>query len=329
LKPITAEDDLSAAVQKQGFVLRSKNKNLNVAGLVVLYNPGSDVVSNILTYQKYLDVLYIVDNSEKDIPSFDLSGLEKTGQVRYIRNGGNLGIAAALNIGANIAAEDGYEWLLTMDQDSFASSGMMNTLFDFILKNKQNRIGIASAYHAVKYGKEPSKNKCDYVIETMTSGNLVNLEAYKSVGGFLDELFIDSVDHEFCLKLNRAGYKVAVVNDACLIHSLGDRKRKKFIRVKNLFKKNEPLVSLRTYNNHSAMRKYYIVRNRLLVSAIYRKDFPEYRKKMVWSILNEFINVIFLENEKILKLRMMFSGYVDYKFRRLGKKGIPSKTKRL
>jgi rhamnosyltransferase len=42
--------------------------------------------------------------------------------VLYYPNYQNFGIAKALNIGCQKALDEGYEWVLTMDQDSFWSN---------------------------------------------------------------------------------------------------------------------------------------------------------------------------------------------------------------
>jgi rhamnosyltransferase len=42
----------------------------------------------------------------------------------------------------------------------------------------------------------------------MTSGCLTNLAIWDESGGFSDELFIDEVDHDYCLNVRRHGYRV-------------------------------------------------------------------------------------------------------------------------
>ena len=82
----------------------------DIVGLVVLYNPDQNVIGNIQTYISQLSMLYVIDNSEvcnnkifETIRVFDNS--------TYIFNGENLGIAKALNIGAEEAIKDGFKFL--------------------------------------------------------------------------------------------------------------------------------------------------------------------------------------------------------------------------
>jgi len=81
---------------------RINGRYSDIAGLIVLYNPDQNVIGNIQSYINQLSMFYVVDNSEvynnkiiETIKSFSIS--------KYIFNGENLGIAKALNIGAEEA----------------------------------------------------------------------------------------------------------------------------------------------------------------------------------------------------------------------------------
>lgn len=166
----------------------------NIAAVVVLYNPELSVIKNINSYVDQVEKLYVVDNSVKlDISIFEK--IKSLDNVEYSSNKTNLGIASALNIAAKKAIEDGFEYLLTMDQDSKASEGMVQQLLRMFELN--NKLGIAAAESIdCDFQDEHQINKYEKeVLFTITSGNLLSLEAYKSVGGFLDELFIDHVDY--------------------------------------------------------------------------------------------------------------------------------------
>lgn len=55
----------------------------------------------------------------------------------------------------------------------------------------------------------------------MSSGCLIPRTTFNKVPSFDDDLFIDLVDHDFCLKVKKAGLEVLVVVDAQMGHSLG------------------------------------------------------------------------------------------------------------
>lgn len=268
-----------------------------IAGVIVLYNPNETVIDNIKSYINDLDILFAVDNSDhKDMLVIDT--LQKCSKIHYICNNGNQGIAHALNIGANKAIEMGYQWLLTMDQDSSAAENMITKMFKYI----HNDISIITPFHANVYHKHStSLEKFSYILTTMTSGNLLNLAVYSNSKGFKEEFFIDYVDSEYCLQSHLNNCKIIQVNHAILHHNLGDLKKHQFLW-KQFFS-----------TNHNPIRRYYITRNRFKIIELYQNHFPEYCNFEKSRFLVDFIIVLLYEKQKIAKFKMMLRGYLDYK----------------
>ena len=92
--------------------------NLKIAGVVVLYEPTDDDISNINSYLDYIDYLYVVDNSQNK----NIERLHASEKIEYIFNNGNLGLSEPYNNTCDLARKKGYKWLLTMDQDSIFHS---------------------------------------------------------------------------------------------------------------------------------------------------------------------------------------------------------------
>ena len=106
-----------------------------ISAVIVWYKPQemhSPTASEaILTYASFFSKIYIIDNSDND--NSEIAKLIPN--AIYIPNRSNLGIAAALNIGCAQALKDGFEWCMTMDQDSFFDTNEITRyiLFDFIV----------------------------------------------------------------------------------------------------------------------------------------------------------------------------------------------------
>jgi len=278
----------------------------DIAGLVVLYNPDQNVIENIQSYINQLSMLYVVDNSEvcnnkivETIKTFNNS--------KYIFNGENLGIAKALNIGAEEATKDFFKFLFTFDQDSKATPGMIETIKSFLAENDYSSIGILSPFQDNKGYKKPPGKKITELSNIATSGNLLNLDAYKQVGPFIDELFIDYVDVEYSLRLNDNGYKIIRLNEAILKHNLGSIDKRRF-----LFRK----VAV---TNHSPLRLYYRTRNRFFVLRKYKYKFPLFSIFNFFRLFMETLKIVCFEHERIKKIRMMIKGYSHYKKNNFGK----------
>lgn len=278
-----------------------------VAGVVVLYNPAQDVLDNIRSYLSQVGVLFVVDNTETPDPEFVRQLADMT-CVNYVWSGGNLGIAPALNTGARLAMERGYVYLLTMDQDSRAVPGMVSTLLQEMQGHDSARMGIAAPLYFTKPGDTSGEGgTCRKVLYVMTSGNLLSLQVYQAVGGFREDLFIDFVDVEYCLRLNQSGYSVLQVPGTHLDHRVGDLVGVGFFR---------PLFSI---TSHSPLRMYYKTRNRFFVTDLYRRQFPAFwwRDKLRFCL--EICRLILFEPDKRAKVAMLMRGWLDYRRGKYGK----------
>ncbi len=278
---------------------------IKLAGVIVLYNPTKEVINNIKTYIQELDKLYLIDNT----PNKDNSCLFHMKKVEYISNMKNLGIATALNIAAKKAIKEKYNWLLTMDQDSKFSKNSFSILVNYLKQYRKNndlnieisKIGLISPFHMIPQREGMKPTGIETPLMVMTSGNIINLAAYKKIGGFKDWLFIDAVDFDYCLNLRDHGYEIVQVNDAKLIHNLGNTVRKK-IGDKVFY-----------VSNHNAMRRYYIVRNRHYFLDMYQSRYPDFCNAEKKMTKKELIKIWLYEKQKCKKTFAMLQGYLDYK----------------
>lgn len=277
---------------------------MKLFGTVILYNPNEDIVENIHSYIENIDKLYIVDNSDIKNQSLIKQIKDISDKCIYIDNNGNQGIAHALNIGAELAMQDSASWLLTMDQDSrFNNYDFVKFIEEADLDNAfMQKIGIISPKY---YENEHLFKFYDFI--TITSGSLINLEIFFKMNGFDNNLFIDSVDTEYCLRLNIAGYKIKRVSNILLNHHLGNITTHKFL-----------WKTIRT-TNHSHTRRYYMTRNRFYIWGLYKNIFLEYVKFEKLITLKEFIKIILFEKDKWLKIKFSIKGYLDYKNNKFGK----------
>lgn len=277
----------------------TKNKSkLKIAGVVVLYHPDRMVEENVQSYLTRLDKLYIVDNT----PNKDNGKLfSKNSKIEYIPNKKNLGIAAALNIGAEMAKKDGSEWLLTMDQDSIFIEDNLDKMIEWLEKRKYPELGLLSPFHSIEIEQKIPESKLDFPIEVMTSGNIINLKAHEKIGGFKEWLFIDCVDFDYCFTLDQYGYEIIRLNRVILNHKLGDLKSKHFFG--------------RTYvhSNHNYIRRYYMTRNAFYIRGMYQERFPDFCHMIMNNIEKDAIKIILFEKDKYRKIRNMYRGYKDYK----------------
>lgn len=273
---------------------------MNIPGIVVMYNPTNEQLDNLKKHLSFLDKIYLIDNSENN------NYLELDDRIVYYTEHENMGIAKALNIGCNLALEDGYKWILTMDQDSVFNKDTINYLCQYIENNDMSKTYIVSPWLNTKLLDKKPTEEISHPDDVMTSGSIMNLELFKEIGGFKEWLFIDGVDIAYCYDGNRLGYHIDRLNNVSIDHSLGDIKIHRFLWKTILC------------TNHNYIRKYYMQRNYRYLRDIYKDDGYSFGNMPV-AFKGILFRIIFFEDDKIRKIKSIFRGKKDYK------KGIKGK----
>ena len=202
---------------------------------------------------------------------------------------GNMGIAAALNAALNRASEQGMDYLLTMDDDSYFTGDTLKEYFA-----KAERI-FASDDKVIQLGIHNSGDKDDDLVVNnenpdwlITSGSIMDVEKSIAIGGFL------AADK---------GYRMRRVLDLTMQHNLGAP-----IKGKILGKSFEAM-------GHSKVRKYYIFRNCTYVM----KEYPRVKKAYKHYLFATWVKTILAEDDKINKLKYMRMGRTDARKGKFGK----------
>lgn len=218
--------------------------------------------------------------------------------------GENLGMASGLNLLCQQALNLGYEWMVTLDQDSVMQSG---TLSEFAHYTDEEDVAIiCPRIEDRNMGRQYARSSegTEYIKHCITAGNLVRLSAWQAVGGFSEELFIDGVDFDFCLKLQEYGYKILRTNNVFLLQEVGHGQA-----INLPFRKQISIL------NHSPLRLYYIARNYLYIGY-------QHHQRLHWAleVAKRMLIVVCFEQDKWQKLRYMFTGICHYHKGIMGKK---------
>ena len=271
-----------------------------IAGVVVIFNSRIEVVDNIRTYLPHLDALFVVDNSPE--PDTALVGeLQRLPKVHYIAMGKNTGIAHAFNVGAERALDQQCEFILTMDDDSRAAPDMMDQFSKLLYSMTDiGRVGIVSPNHCYKnYSKDLDTDMREVGV-TISSGSLINLQVYQKTGPFLEALFVDYVDFEYCLRLREHGFRILRAGEAILYHELGELVSRNVLGVR---------VGV---TRHSPMRMYYRTRNRFFVARKYFFRYPRFVLRDLVIFVNELIKIVLFESGRKEKFVMIARGLMDF-----------------
>lgn len=272
---------------------------------IVLYNPDIERLKlNIESIYIQVSSLFLIDNASNNI-ELVRNLISEYKNVELICNSDNKGIAVALNQMCQKAYDDGYQWILTLDQDSICQMDMIKKMYPYVFNENVGIICPCINYEGGKKTKTKKDRNIEYVYACMTSASLTNIKAWKEVGGFREDYFIDYVDNEFCMKLTLNKYKILRVNTCILNHQLGD------FTVKKLFN----IISI-SYSQHSPWRFYYMARNNKAFINEYKEHLPVIKEhlKLIYVLLMGWL----VTQNKSETLHYIKLGLQDAKKNRMG-----------
>ena len=269
-----------------------------VIASITVFKPDLDRLEKNITaiLEQVSDVVLIINGKDFEEETLSLvSKINAPDKLHHITNPGNSGVATALNQAMQYAADKGYDWVVTLDQDSVCPPDLVIQLSRHCSKE---RVGIIAPSFIDEnyYRNVNSYTGWKFVMGAITSASLTNVAIWKEVGGFDDEFFIDYVDYEYWARLITKGYAVIVDYDVHFKHKIGDGKQVK------LFNRFSFVVK-----NHSPFRKFYYVRNIRVFKKRYPKIAGAYFVKREMSAY--VIGVIFFEKHNIKNLSAMIRGY--------------------
>jgi rhamnosyltransferase len=287
-----------------------------VGGIVVTYHPDADVVHNLAELRSQVGQLIVVDNGSNASAVAMLKEASTEIGFDLVANRENLGIAAGLNIGIHRAIELGCAWLLLFDQDSCISDTFTRIMLATYATLAATRLlGIlVPLYIDSRTGQPlPFARHNDGTLPTaMTSGSLIAVSTFRACGPFADELFIDSVDHEYSLRLRKAGFVIAVCERAQLLHSPGTPRPHALLGIN--FQST----------NYSPLRRFYQERNKLWLYRRYALRFPGFCGREFVRSFVDLTKILLVESDKQRKCRFFFRGIYAGLRGRMGKLRSPS-----
>ncbi len=304
----------------------------SIAAVIVSYEPNLKLLqANIMAIAEQVDHIVIVDNGSKN--QAHLVKLLKnlplpTTSLRCLKE--NLGIGAAHNHGIDLAKKQNNDFVLLLDQDSQAQTGMVDALYDAAkqLKSSDEFETLAalgpkyigegrSDSFFVKFGYLKFRRQycdgCDHGIVPadflISSGSLIPMQAIDAIGEMDASLFIDHVDTEWFLRAKEKGFQSYGVCKAVMSHGLGEQTRK--VRLFGFGRE-------RNVPQHKPFRYYYMFRNSV---ALYRRSYVS--KLWVWNDLQRLLQIMIFYGifygPRVQNIRMMWRGLRDGLAKKSGK----------
>lgn len=288
----------------------------NICAVVVTHHPDNGFPERIKSILEEVGRVTIVDNASNHRSLLVLNQLSEETSIELLRNDENMGIGFALNKGIEKAIEDNFPWVMTFDQDSWPDKGLVKS----ITNRFDNDEFLADIGMLAPQVVDPDLDRytpflvktrfffrrvsCDRlpnaeVIAIITAGMLLRTDIFLEVGRFREDLFIDLVDTEYCLRNRSNGYFIARVCEAVVYHRLGEREERRF----------GPIVVRPTF--HPPWRWYTINRNRLLVLKEYAPKELEWLLYELVAFAYTTIRMFLVEHGRVQKLYCILRGLLD------------------
>lgn len=248
----------------------------NVLLIVVSYNPDMEELKHLLGLLSSQGDLCLVDNGSENSSSIKENFLHLLSYSFFLPE--NIGLAAALNKGIELAIESNFEVVVLFDQDSVPKNDFVLNLHEKYQEISASNPGCCAVLGPRLVDPDsgaltPFKEftwplfksdrrfehfsgvfQSDFVI---TSGSYIPLEVLKSVGLMKEEYFIDNVDLEWCFRAKSLGFSVLGCDDAVLYHAIGEVQ-------------DNTLSKILGIKKHKPYRSYYTTKNRL---DLYKKSY--------------------------------------------------------
>lgn len=279
-------------------------EHIKLAVAIILYHPDDKVADYIISIKPYFGVVYLFDNTEsKECTDRLRKRFQNIQGIKYATQNDNKGLAYGLNVCCNSAYKEGFQWIMLFDQDSVITQDLVGGMCEFIKEYDEEKFAIAAPMIDDCRNRSVREKKAKRKKEVITSGMVLKLEAFKKNGYFLNALFVDAVDIEYCLRLAKKGYFILENNWVKLAHNQYD---------------TEQVLGGYKVNKYSALRHYYMARGYCYITEHYdyEKVYLEGFRRSNWE---RFKVMLLCDKGRPKKLLAVILGILDYKMGKFGK----------
>lgn len=279
------------------------NQN-RVCAVIVSYNIGAGIRRCFDSVADQVEKVVIVDNGSSSDTVGELRKLELRPLAKVIYNEDNLGIAKALNQGVDYAIRRGHRWVLTLDDDSEATPGMVEKLLEgFGAAGPEVGIVAANPFdlntQTLSLPDKPG-NAPGTLTElrmVISSGSLISARTFERVGTFDEGLFLAYVDQDFCARIAQKNLKIFCRPDAVLLHREGAKEFRSFFGKRI------------GYNRYGKEARYFITRNAIHILRRYPHE--DFSRDIVSRWVRDFAKIILYDEERVAKARFILKGLLD------------------
>ncbi|MCA9855902.1 MAG: glycosyltransferase [Dehalococcoidia bacterium] len=233
-------------------------------------NIAREAIDALLRQTRPPDGIVLVENS----PDWDFRGIYDAGEVEVIHTGWNAGAAGGFGIGTQVALERGATHVVLVDDDCILREDTLAGIEHAVTEQVPGAVvgpaivtddGESLVWNIYRPNGKPyarASELPDYPVPTRDlafHGLTASAEAIRAAGGPRSDLFFGGPDVEYCLRLADHGYQVFYLPHLRATHHAANYRRFWFL-------------GSRRVPAGSPGHRYYVLRNRLLMWRMYRRD---------------------------------------------------------
>ena len=275
----------------------NKLNHKNYCFIIPTYNPSKklkEVINNILVLN--VKILIFDNNSEsKENLMFNHQNIE----IKHCKE--NLGYGYAINYFIKKYISK-FEWFCMLDQDSILDSNYILHIINKFNFDKDN-IGLIGSN--VKYNNLNKnilnldlKNNFHKKKTLICSGTFINKNLIKKFGFLKEDFFMEYIDVEYCLRIEKNGYSNYITSFPFLIQEFGNNE------IYKIFGKKFSV------DNHKPERYFYRAKN---LKYCVKNYFFNSKIETLIHILNFFkmyVKILLFEDFKIKKTYLILKGFL-------------------
>jgi rhamnosyltransferase len=284
--------------------------------IFVLYQPDDNALANLARACAACPCVVAVDNSPVTDPRLGLHLRDQGVHVIFNRNEG--GLAGAYNRGAEVLLSRHCDLIFLLDQDSQIDGAFFKDMMHaacevdtdaFLIGPKIYEIELRKCMPVIPPGKRfPRPVRIDDELAGLfptlciiSSGSAISAAAYRKLGAFREDYFIEYVDVEYSLRASSRNVPVYMNAAVTLRQTQGriERRGKRFT------------------TNHPAWRRYYMARNSVHCLHLYRSLWGLHWFSALMTA-QQAMSVLRFDSHKLKKLTAIACGCLDGMFGRLG-----------
>ena len=204
-----------------------------IAAATVLYRPEPGLLDALLSALE-ADALPILIFMNGPVGAEAEARLARLEQTTLLRSPVNIGLGAGLNAVCEAAEAQGLSHILLFDQDSTPGPGLAAALLG-AWRGSEARHGPVAAigplltpppgesFLPIRYDRRPGgDDPALTAVEFLpTSGTLVSLAAWRIVGPFRADYFVDGIDVEWCYRAWSRGQACVLAETVAMSHRWG------------------------------------------------------------------------------------------------------------